>query len=247
MWEDERCFLPSWLKRTSDACILPADNAQAYWIFEARQAYARSTRLAGVLLLGKVPNSLSNVKWRPQQDHEVRTNESYCCGGSVLEMPSLGLGSIGRELYFDRDEPPLMTSQHLVFNNVIPSLPNTPEVRLKDVAQQQILRKSLVVTLVENVFPVKSAQWHTKRKWVESWGFRSANGVVTDCSSSLRDLSIQIFCSSHLSHLNLSFIYFVPYYLLIQVRFIKLHTIAFCDSDWPWLLCDKDTISHNLL
>ena len=43
-------------------------------------------------------------------------------------MPSLGLGSIGRELYFDRDEPPLMTSQHLVFNNVIPSLPNTPEV-----------------------------------------------------------------------------------------------------------------------
>ena len=40
--------------------MAPGDDAQVYWIFEARQAYAPSSKLAGVLLLGKVPHSLSN-------------------------------------------------------------------------------------------------------------------------------------------------------------------------------------------
>jgi hypothetical protein len=30
-----------------------------YWIFEARKAFSRSSKLAGVLLLGKVPQSVS--------------------------------------------------------------------------------------------------------------------------------------------------------------------------------------------
>ena len=61
--------------------VAPADNAQAYWIFEARQAYARSTRLAGVLLLGKVPNSLSN-------DDLNRIMKSVPMKATVAEDPS---------------------------------------------------------------------------------------------------------------------------------------------------------------
>ena len=38
----------------------PGDDAVAYWMFEARSAYARSNKLAGILLLGKVPHSFSN-------------------------------------------------------------------------------------------------------------------------------------------------------------------------------------------
>lgn len=38
----------------------PGEEAEAYWKFEARPAYARSSKLAGILLLGKVPQSVSN-------------------------------------------------------------------------------------------------------------------------------------------------------------------------------------------
>ena len=39
--------------------VVPGD-AIAHWVFEARRAYARSSKLAGVLLLGKVPQSISD-------------------------------------------------------------------------------------------------------------------------------------------------------------------------------------------
>ena len=44
----------------ADRVAPPGDEAVAYWVFEARHAYARSSKLAGVLLLGKVPQSVSN-------------------------------------------------------------------------------------------------------------------------------------------------------------------------------------------
>ena len=40
--------------------VAPGEVAEAYWVFEARPAYARSNKLAGILLLGKVPQSISN-------------------------------------------------------------------------------------------------------------------------------------------------------------------------------------------
>ena len=38
----------------------PGDEAEGYWVFEAKSAYARTSKLAGILLLGKVPQSISN-------------------------------------------------------------------------------------------------------------------------------------------------------------------------------------------
>lgn len=49
----------SWIYHVVDRDA-PGDEAEGYWVFEARPAYARSSKLAGILLLGKVPQSVSN-------------------------------------------------------------------------------------------------------------------------------------------------------------------------------------------
>ena len=43
-----------------DRIAPPGDKAKGYWMFDARSAYARTSNLAGILLLGKVPQSISN-------------------------------------------------------------------------------------------------------------------------------------------------------------------------------------------
>ena len=56
-------------------------SSEAVWVFEARKSYSRSTRLAGVLLLGKVPHSAS--------DQDIETIlRSVPMKGTVAEDPS---------------------------------------------------------------------------------------------------------------------------------------------------------------
>ena len=49
-----------WRYHVVDRTAPPGDPAKAYWVFEARKAFARSGKLAGVVLLGKVPHSVSD-------------------------------------------------------------------------------------------------------------------------------------------------------------------------------------------
>ncbi|KAF8554437.1 hypothetical protein OG21DRAFT_1508870, partial [Imleria badia] len=85
--------------------MAPGDDAQAYWIFEARKAYACSTKLAGVL-----PHSLSN-------EDVNRFLRSVPMKTIVAEDPSWRC----RHWVWE-------ALAHLISNNVITSLPNKPEV-----------------------------------------------------------------------------------------------------------------------
>ncbi|KAF8800798.1 hypothetical protein BYT27DRAFT_7245531 [Phlegmacium glaucopus] len=98
-----------WRYHVMDRVAPPGDNAGGYWIFEARRAYARSSRLAGVVLLGKVPHSVSN------EDIE-KIVRSVPMKTTVAEDPSWRC----RHWVWDA-----MT--HLANNEVISSLLNKPE------------------------------------------------------------------------------------------------------------------------
>jgi hypothetical protein len=49
-----------WRYHVIDRSAPPGDAAKAYWVFEARMAFARSSKLAGIVLLGKVPHTISD-------------------------------------------------------------------------------------------------------------------------------------------------------------------------------------------
>jgi hypothetical protein len=106
--------------------VAPDDEAQGYWIFQARQAYARSTNLAGILLLGKILPSVSDkdiegILRSVPMNRTVAENLSWRCRHWVWDALGVSFG-------FYQDYLPLMTSQHLIDREIIPSLPNTAEV-----------------------------------------------------------------------------------------------------------------------
>ena len=71
----------SWRYHVVDRLAMDGDSSEGVWIFEARKSYSRSTRLAGVLLLGKVPHSAS--------DQDIETIlRSVPMKGTVAEDPS---------------------------------------------------------------------------------------------------------------------------------------------------------------
>jgi hypothetical protein len=90
---------------TTKKCLLyhivdraaPGDVAGGYWIFEARPAYARSTNLAGVLLLGKVPQSVSNedikrILMSVPMKTTVAEDPSWRCRHWVWDALTVSLG-----------------------------------------------------------------------------------------------------------------------------------------------------------
>jgi hypothetical protein len=77
--------------------LAPGDAAGGYWIFEARPAYVRSTKLAGVLLLGKVPQSVSNediksILMSVPMNTTVAEDPSWRCRHWVWNALAVSLG-----------------------------------------------------------------------------------------------------------------------------------------------------------
>ena len=70
-----------WIYHVVDRVAQADDAAKGYWIFEARPTFARTQKLAGVLLLGKIPPSLSDEDIKSILESVPRQN-------TVAEDPS---------------------------------------------------------------------------------------------------------------------------------------------------------------